>query len=138
MILSNSSQSTIADTALDTYTLNGQNYTQTGTYTQVISNSSGCDSTITLNLIINHTGINEENLFSFNLYPNPTSDKINLTTNMEISESSKIKLFNLSGALVKEIKYSEEIDVSYLNNGVYYLEITNNKIIYRKRFIKLK
>ena len=34
VILSNSSQSTIADTALDVYTLNGQNYTQTGTYTQ--------------------------------------------------------------------------------------------------------
>ena len=56
---------------------------------------------------------------------------------MEISGSLKIKLFDLSGALVKEIKYSEEIDVSYLNNGVYYLEITNNKIVYRKRFIKL-
>ena len=44
-------------------------------------------------------------------------------------ESLKIKLFDLSGALLKEIKYSEEIDVSYLNNGVYYIEITNNKIV---------
>ena len=88
-------------------------------------------------MIINHTGITEENLFPFHLYPNPASDKINLSSNMGEVESLKIKLFDLSGALLKEIKYSEEIDVSYLNNGVYYIEITNNKIVYRKRFIKL-
>jgi hypothetical protein len=32
--------------------LNGQPYRQSGTYTQVISNAAGCDSTITLNLTI--------------------------------------------------------------------------------------
>jgi hypothetical protein len=33
--------------------LNGQTYTQSGTYTQVRTNVAGCDSTITLNLTIN-------------------------------------------------------------------------------------
>jgi hypothetical protein len=51
--------STITQTALDSYTLNGQTYTQSGTYTQVVPAANGCDSTITLNLTLNFTGINE-------------------------------------------------------------------------------
>jgi hypothetical protein len=35
------------------YTLNGQTYTQSGIYTQVITNAAGCDSTITLDLTLN-------------------------------------------------------------------------------------
>jgi gliding motility-associated-like protein len=44
--------STITDSACKSYTLNGQTYTLSGTYQQVIFNSSGCDSIITLNLNI--------------------------------------------------------------------------------------
>jgi hypothetical protein len=51
--------STLTQTALDSYTLNGQTYTQSGTYTQVVPAANGCDSTITLNLTLNFTGINE-------------------------------------------------------------------------------
>ena len=51
--------STLTETALDSYTLNGQTYTQSGTYTQTLTAANGCDSTITLNLTLNFTGINE-------------------------------------------------------------------------------
>ncbi len=51
--------STLTQTALDSYTLNGQTYTQSGTYTQVIPSANGCDSTITLNLTLNFTGMDE-------------------------------------------------------------------------------
>ena len=51
--------STLTQTALDSYTLNGQTYTQSGIYTQVIPAANGCDSTITLNLTLNFTGIHE-------------------------------------------------------------------------------
>ena len=36
------------------YTLNNQTYSSSGTYTQIIPNSAGCDSIITLNLTINN------------------------------------------------------------------------------------
>jgi hypothetical protein len=45
--------STLTTTACNSYILNGQTYSQSGTYTQVIPNALGCDSTITLNLTIN-------------------------------------------------------------------------------------
>jgi hypothetical protein len=53
------SSSTLTQTALDSYTLNGQTYTQSGIYTQVIPAANGCDSTITLNLTLNFTGIHD-------------------------------------------------------------------------------
>ena len=53
------SVSTLSETALDSYTLNGQTYTQSGTYTQTLTAANGCDSTITLNLTLNFTGIDE-------------------------------------------------------------------------------
>ena len=37
-------------TACNSYTLNGQTYTSSGTYTQSLTNANGCDSTITLHL----------------------------------------------------------------------------------------
>ena len=51
--------STLTQTALDSFTLNGQTYTQSGTYTQTVPAANGCDSVITLNLTLNFTGINE-------------------------------------------------------------------------------
>jgi hypothetical protein len=51
--------STLTQTALDSYTLNGQTYTQSGTYTQTVPAANGCDSTITLILTLNFTGMDE-------------------------------------------------------------------------------
>ena len=51
--------STLTETSLDSYTLNSQTYTQSGTYTQTLTAANGCDSTITLNLTLNFTGIDE-------------------------------------------------------------------------------
>jgi hypothetical protein len=45
---------TINQSACNTFTLNGQTYTSSGTYTQILANANGCDSTITLNLQINY------------------------------------------------------------------------------------
>jgi metal-sulfur cluster biosynthetic enzyme len=45
--------STLNEVACDEFVLNGDVYIQTGTYTQLLTNAAGCDSTITLNLTIN-------------------------------------------------------------------------------------
>jgi hypothetical protein len=58
-----SSSSTLTQTALDSYTwqVNGQTYTQSGTYTDTLINAVGCDSIVTLNLTLSYTGIEELN-----------------------------------------------------------------------------
>lgn len=52
------SSSTISPVACYSYTENGQTYTSTGTYVQIIPNSVGCDSTITINLTIDTVNTN--------------------------------------------------------------------------------
>ena len=47
-----SSSALSVTTCENSYTLNGETYTQSGTYVQVLPNAEGCDSTITLSLTI--------------------------------------------------------------------------------------
>ncbi len=56
---SDTTSSTINAATCSQYELNGVSYTQSGTYTQVVPNPAGCDSTITLNLTIDpvNTGV---------------------------------------------------------------------------------
>ncbi len=51
------SYSTLSITSCDAYTLNAQTYTLSDVYTQVNENATGCDSVITLNLIINYSSM---------------------------------------------------------------------------------
>jgi hypothetical protein len=44
--------------------VNGQTYTQSGTYTDTLVNAAGCDSIVTLNLTMSYTGIEELNPYS--------------------------------------------------------------------------
>jgi len=55
LTINSSTSSTVAVTACNVYTwgCNGQNYTQSGTYTCTGTNAAGCPHTTTLNLVIN-------------------------------------------------------------------------------------
>ena len=115
--------STLNETALDSLSLNGQTYTQSGTYTQVIPNAAGCDSTITLNLSLDFTGLQElEN--SFTISPNPATDELTITTNSLLNEN--YLLFDpqgrkvLSGTLTGSTTL---LDLSKFARGNYLLQI---------------
>ena len=115
--------STLNETALDSFTLNGQTYNQSGTYTQVIPNAAGCDSTITLNLSLDFTVLQElEN--SFTISPNPATDELTITTNSLLNEN--YLLFDpqgrkvLSGTLTGSTTL---LDLSKFARGNYLLQI---------------
>jgi hypothetical protein len=112
-------------TALDSLTLNGQTYTQSGTYTQVIPNAAGCDSTITLNLSLSYTGISELK-DGVRIYPNPTFD--NLTIERTSSLNSKYVLVDSQGRLVLQGELTETIthlSLGKLEYGSYILQLEN-------------
>ena len=131
-----STSATISDTALDSYSLNGQNYTQSGTYNQILTNSSGCDSTITLELVVNYTGLNDNQVLPISIYPNPASDKLFLIGLDDLEGKVEIKLYDFKGAVIKDIDKREMIDVSSLSKGLYYLQIEYKKVKSSHRFIK--
>jgi hypothetical protein len=123
------STNTITTTAQGSYTLNGQVYTATGTYTQTLTNANGCDSTIILNLTINNVGL-DENQFntSVKLYPNPTNGVVLLQVSNELAGSN----FELVDAVGKVVLHGviqteqSQLDLSVLQNGMYLFRLQND------------
>jgi gliding motility-associated-like protein len=72
LTIKNSTSSTITVAACNSYTLNAQTYTASGTYRDIIQNVTGCDSIITLNLTINNS-FNTLNKIACNSYTSPSS-----------------------------------------------------------------
>jgi hypothetical protein len=90
--------------AIDNYTwpVNGQTYTQSGIYTAVIPNAAGCDSTITLNLSMSFTGLDDVNVKSFQVFPNPTSDELTILL-PDIKVENEFQLLDASGLPLRRI-----------------------------------
>ncbi|MEN9400873.1 MAG: hypothetical protein RL632_1976 [Bacteroidota bacterium] len=129
------STSTLTESALDSYTLNGQTYTQSGTYTQVITNSAGCDSTITLNLTLSFTGLNEL-AQGIQLYPNPANDVLNIQSSSALT--GEYTLYDASGREVLRGTFTgalTKIDVRNIAPGTYTLqaaELMERVVVLRK------
>ena len=123
------SASTQNISGLNSLTLNGQTYTTSGTYTQIIPNQAGCDSTITLNLTMNYTGIEENNSNYISIFPNPTTTNVAVTIPKEmigqrytlVSATGKVLL----DELVKQT--TTTINLEQLAQGTYFLQIGNLK-----------
>tara|TARA_B100000508_G_scaffold137355_2_gene131763 strand:- start:59565 stop:63446 length:3882 start_codon:yes stop_codon:yes gene_type:complete len=64
----NTGSETITSCENFTWNTNGQTYTQSGQYTEVLTNQYGCDSTITLNLTINQSSNSSETISSCENY----------------------------------------------------------------------
>jgi len=92
--------------------------------------SAGSDYTITFIsadfIIESATGINEHTPLSAKVYPNPTVDKIIITSNTPITE---IVIINIQSQVIKEIKNiaSERVEFNLgdLNSGSYIIRITD-------------
>ncbi|MDG1731248.1 MAG: T9SS type A sorting domain-containing protein [Algibacter sp.] len=68
---------------------------------------------------------------NFKIYPNPTNKFISLTAK-SINKHSKLIIYNTLGQIVMKPLFKEFIDVSNLENGVYFLKIND---IQTNRFI---
>lgn len=115
--------------AIDQYTLNGETYYQTAVYTQILTNSVGCDSTILLDLDLGFTGLTEDGEVLFSVYPNPTRDYLYIESNLERDLS--FSLFDSRGrkVLKGETKESfQTIDLSEFNPGLYYLKVADQVV----------
>jgi hypothetical protein len=82
------------------------------------------------------------NDFLINIWPNPTSDLINISSNSNIQfENWKIQLYNSEGQLCFEKKLSSEnssLDLHDYPKGLYYIQIfIGNEFISTKKIIKI-
>lgn len=75
---------------------------------------------------------------AISIYPNPANNVININ-NLSTFSIDNFKIFTINGSLIKELKNSDSyqnIDVSQLQSGVYFIsiEVNNQKLNYK--FIK--
>jgi hypothetical protein len=137
VVYQNPVYSFLNQTALDTFLLNGQTYTQTGNYTQAVYTVNGCDSVIVLNLTVNHTGLFQENGEPLMLYPNPVDQHL-YVQGIEDYIGKEYAIYNYTGSLVVEgiIKGSENmIPMDKFDRGIYFFKIKDlesNPILFTK------
>lgn len=87
------------------------------------------------------TGIDEiNNNFNYSIFPNPSNGKFNIET--ENSFINTIEIFDIVGKKIYSklnIKNTKsEVDISNQNNGVYFINVTTNKINFTTKIILQK
>lgn len=82
------------------------------------------------------TGIEEQSLMEVNVYPNPVADVLFI----HASEKSSVSLYDVRGTLIYSSSISpnnQQIDLSNLEKGIYFLKVENSKGVLNERLIKL-
>jgi hypothetical protein len=82
--------------------------------------------------------INDITLDKFSIYPNPVVDKLHIESK-NIFEIKAVKIYTILGELVFSHKYKKEknlIDLSSLNNGIYFMKIETKDGYLNKKIIK--
>ena len=113
----------------ETYEEYGFNVNEEGTYTQILQTVNGCDSIITLNVVLSSLDEVEANDIKVNVYPNPANSYTVLEA-QGLKEEIPVYLFDIQGRKVREyvMKAGQEtlrIDLGDLPKGVYTIMLGN-------------
>lgn len=73
---------------------------------------------------------------SFKIYPNPTTDVLQIDYDVNKFQIKKLQLFSIDGKKLKEISKTSTLDISFLNTGNYILKIETNKGSFSKLIVK--
>lgn len=120
LTVNHSVETTVNETASDSYTWHDQTYTESGTYTWTGTTAEGCDSTVTLVLTINVTGIDGVETVTVNAYPNPTTGSITI----DADDVQKVEVYDLYGRRAATFDNTNRIDLRGLAAGTYTLRVT--------------
>jgi beta-glucanase (GH16 family) len=86
-------------------------------------------------MILSNNEVNPREL-SLKLYPNPAKDQLWLNTN-GFQNDSHISIIDMNGRVIIETKdFSNPINVSHLNKGLYFIQINDQGYKLRKKFLK--
>ena len=79
-------------------------------------------------------GVSDQDIMSFSIYPNPTSDFISIKG---IENINSIKVYSILGALEKEVFNTNQIDISELSSGIHLIKIDNGTgTVFTEKIIK--
>jgi len=111
------------------------NFTSSATTGVIIvygSNSCGSGASSAAFPVTILTGVEEVEAFSVALYPNPTNGLLIVEMNSVPTENFNLKVYNAIGELVYNKQMTTELkqtfDFNHFANGLYYINITGNKV----------
>jgi len=82
----------------------------------------------------NSVAISSEEELELLIYPNPTSDKIQIRT---VNKFKSVTLTAISGQVIQHHPFIEEIDLAQLESGVYLLRFTSKEgVLFTKKIVK--
>jgi len=104
--------------------------TQNGDYGVVVSNPNGCQSGVNIsNVTIGIYETVDSKLVT--LYPNPTSDRVEISYNSMTNDIAFISIIDKIGQVVKSVEYKSatgsnkfELNTSELSSGIYTIQIS--------------
>lgn len=113
----------------DSIYLNGSFQTQTGTFTDSLFSTWGCDSIVVTQLNVGNTSFiaNQNSTTTFSIYPNPANKQINLVSKL----AGVVCIYNVLGEEIcryNKIENSIKIDVQNFDTGAYIVKFKTSSI----------
>ncbi len=112
---------------------------ETGYYSVEVTFANGCSGTSS-ELYMNFVGLEDLVFGNIKLFPNPTTDAINISFEKTLTERTKFQIIDQFGRIVSEENInavdSHQISVSEFENGVYFMILSNSSRTVRMRFVK--
>ncbi len=115
---------------------------KTTTYTVIVTDANNCSSIDSVKIVVKPTGINGyTSTIHFNVFPNPTSDKLNFVSSESLKSPATLKIMDSDSRLIYQQIIEQKtgactIDISSFSKGIYYyLFNTDTEIISRGNFI---
>ncbi len=108
-------------------------YLNSGWYTVVVTDANNCQ--ISDSVFVDVTSdLTENQTNTFLVYPNPAKDIIQIT-----GDGKLIRIRDANGKLIREIAFSNLVNIQNLSSGIYTLEIeTETKIVKFLKFSKVQ
>lgn len=99
--------------------------------------------TSTCTVTVQPVGVSEIENSDINIYPNPANNELNIDFGGVSSPDMTVKIFNLVGELIYMKKYTDfeskaKIELSKFSTGVYYLSVSTNKELAKKKITIIK
>jgi hypothetical protein len=105
--------------------------TRSGTYVVTVTDAWGCKTTESITVTV--TDVNPEVVLPITVYPNPSSQFINIDSDTPV----KVEVFNINGMLIKrfnEPSIAHKIDVSSFAPSTYLIRVTDSSTMSQKLY----